>query len=102
MKRTANRTRPKVMNAGMVVLARALETKIPGTRILGTGIIDPGCSGIMRVPGPLFKRSNLPFHALLRFDGCDRLHVQNPARGHRWGEDVRRARRADQDWSDGN
>src|SRR5215813_892937 len=38
MKRTANRTRPKVMNAGIVVLARALDTKALDTKAWETKI----------------------------------------------------------------
>src|SRR5258706_15846869 len=35
--------------------------------------------------------------SLLGFDGGNRGHVENAAGGHRWREDMRRPRRADQD-----
>jgi hypothetical protein len=47
MKSTANRTRPKVMNAGMVGL----------TECCNRGVLDSGA--IMIVPLRLFKRSRI-------------------------------------------
>src|ERR1700726_4183945 len=70
---------------------------------------------IMGVPPRLFKQSiELPggsgrsvelakqgrlltAGALLGFDRGNRGHVEDAAGGYRWGEDMRRARRADQD-----
>src|SRR6516225_3754715 len=101
MKSTANRTRPKIIKAGIVGLTEGFWG--------GVAL----CARIMEVPPPLFKRSNhrpphpgwepsgklsrkearlLASRALLRLDGRNRGHVQDAARRYRRDEDMSRPR----------
>src|SRR5215831_1101656 len=98
MNNTANRTRPKVMNAGMAGLIDSFKGEM-----VTAGRADYGQSagtfqtfrrrrharsawGTRQFRGLSKEVWLLPSGRLLGFDGGDRCHIQDTARGHRGGQ----------------
>src|SRR6266849_6069315 len=121
MNNTANNTRPKVMNAGIMVLSNADAAAAPGIMGVPPSLFKPSNThrdgnpfnprpgsllGHDLVRKPVFTSRDytlaeqtrlLPACPLLRLDRGHRRHVEHAARSHGWGEDMRRPRRTDQD-----
>src|SRR3989442_8442860 len=123
MNNPANKTRPKGMNGGIIVLSNAGAAAAPGIMGVPPSLFKPSNTyrdwnpfnprpgsllGHHLVRKPVFTSRDytlaeqtrlLPACPLLGLDGGHRRHVEHAARGHRWGEDMRRPRRTDQDRS---
>src|SRR4051794_19004218 len=103
MKSTANKTRPKVMNAGMdrphpIAMSQAVARNDYG-RFVSAFQTNKS------KPNPRFQLAEqarlCSSGALLRLDSRDRGHVEYAARRHPGGQDMCRTRRPDQDRSYG-
>src|ERR1700761_3260957 len=96
MKSTANRTRPKIMNAGIAGLTESVRGAFVAG---GVWMVRPRFSNaqittpvrrLRAISAPSSEQARLlPSGALLGFDGRHRRHVQYAARGHGRGEDMR-------------